>query len=314
VQQWNFGVEHELRKDLSVSVNYLGVKGTKIQRTVDSNLGVPSLATIATTDGQVLSYLKYPVDARNNPIRPNPNFARIGMFQSEAGSNYNGLTVTVNKRFTNNFQFSSSYTWSKAIDDMPDATAVVPFSSGDDAKMVQYPTIPSLDRGLSVNDQRHRFVTSGIWNLNYANGMSAVPRAILSGWELSGIFTAQSGQPYSGVIGSDLNGDSNRQTDRVPGFGRNTFTLPNNYSLDPRITRTVNLTERAKMLFIWEAFNVLNNQNINGVRTTAFTANSTFTLLTPQQVGSIANPLNAFQTPTSTIGPRIMQLAVKFQF
>src|SRR2546425_11414722 len=90
----------------------------------------------------------------------------------------------------------------------------------------------SADRSAGINHQRHRFVLSGVWNLNYAQRFSGAAKQILGGWELSGILTAQSGQPYSAMVNTDLNNDSNRSTDRTPGLGRDTFYLPRSVSLD----------------------------------------------------------------------------------
>src|SRR2546430_6851244 len=137
--------------------------------------------------------------------RPISGFARIEEFQSSANSVYNGLTVQLNKRLSQNYQFFASYTFGKVIDDNPDATSVVPFS-GDDAKMVQDPLNLRGDRGPGVNDQRHRLVLSAIWDLDgYTRSMGRSWRYLAGGWQLSGILTAQSGQPYSGLVNSDLN-------------------------------------------------------------------------------------------------------------
>lgn len=130
--------------------------------------------------------------------------------------------------------------------------------------------ILSIPECPGANDQRHRFVLTGIWELNYANHLPRTAKPILSGWELSGILRAQTGQPYSGLVNFDLNNDGNAATDRTPGFGRDTFCLPAAISVDPRVTRNVQLTERAKLQFLWEAFNVFNHSNITSVRATQF--------------------------------------------
>jgi hypothetical protein len=99
--------------------------------------------------------------------------------------------------------------------------------------------------------------------------------------------------------------------------------LPSIFSVDPRITRNVALTERFSIKLIGEAFNVFNRQNITGVRTTLYnvaTANALASnpcpglaagarCLVPQTNGS-----TAFGLPTNDLGPRILQLAVKFVF
>jgi hypothetical protein len=240
---------------------------------------------------------------------------------------YNGLIIQLNKRFGHNYQVLGSYTYGKVIDNAPDATSVVPFSGGDDAKMVSDPGNVRADRAAGINDQRHRFVLSGVWNLNYAQRFSGAPKQIIGGWELSGILTAQSGQPYSAMVNTDLNDDSNRSTDRTPGIGRNTFYLPRTVSLDPRITKNFQLTERVRLQLIGEAFNIFNHTNINGVSRTQYAvvpntrdpvtgqplcASTVAQCLEPPKV---ASPKNfPFQFPTSDITPRIVQLAAKLVF
>src|SRR6185295_13245632 len=159
--------------------------------------------------------------------RPFANFARVIGFESNTNSIYHGLTLEVNKRYSANFQTRVAYTWSKVIDDVPDATAVVP-NGGDDAKYAQNPLNLRDDRAVGSNDQRHRFVVSGLWNLAYAeHAGNAVVRGALGGWSAGYILTAQTGQPYSATIGlTDLNNDGNNRNDRVPGLGRNTYQLP----------------------------------------------------------------------------------------
>src|SRR6185436_16106137 len=116
---------------------------------------------------------------------------------SNSNSIYHGLTVEMNKRYANHFTQRVAFTWSKAIDDVPDATAVVP-NGGDDAKYVQNPLNIADDRAASVNDQPKRLVASGTWDIAYADS-SAIPavRSILGGWAVSYILTAQTGQPYT---------------------------------------------------------------------------------------------------------------------
>jgi len=187
----------------------------------------------------------------------------------------------------------------------------------DDFRMLSDPSNTRADRSAGINDQRHRLVLNGIWELDYANSLSSVGRAILSGWQISGIVTAQSGQPYSGLVNFDLNDDGNAATDRTPGLGRDTFHLPATVSLDPRMTRNVSLKEHIQLQLIWESFNLFNHTNVTGVRNTQFSRSTSFAVcgiagapcLVPQNSG-----LSAFGTPASTSGPRIMQLSAKFVF
>src|SRR5258708_7751542 len=172
--------------------------------------------------------------------------------------------------------------------------------------MVQDPLNLRGDRGLGVNDQRHRFVLSAIWNLDsYARPLPRSWRYLVGGWQLSGILTAQTGQPYSGMVNFDLNNDGNSRTDRTPGLGRDTFNLPNFISLDPRITKSIPVTERVKVQLILEAYNSFNRTNYTSVSTTQFNVSTS-----PAVCGSTVNPnlclipipptRMQFQTPLST--------------
>jgi len=322
VQQANLGLEYEIAKNTSISANYLMVHGVHLQRTRDVNLPstlTPTNIGIAGTS-TVLTYLRF------TGARPIALFDRISQFEGSANSLYHGLALQLKRRFSGNFQALASYTLGKVIDDVPDATAVVPFSF-DDAKMLYNPLLPRLDRAVGNNDQRHRFVVSGIWDLNYAGNLQPVARALLGGWQISAIFTAQAGQPYSGQVNFDLNGDGNTNSERTPGQARNAFTLPATYSLDPRITRTVSLGERSRLQLIVEAFNIFNRANVLSVRNTQFAraldpppppapprcAGTTNPCLVPQTAG-----VTAFGVPTSIpgVGPqtRIFQLAAKVSF
>ena len=318
VQQYNLQVEHQFGNSMAVTVGYLGVRGTHLTRTRDINLSPPSPASIslAGSPSTVFNYQAYPT------ARPIAGLSRVFQFEDTAHSNYNGLIVTANKRFASGVQFGMSYTWSHAIDDAPDATAVVP--GVDDGKLVYSPLNPAADFASSLNDVRHRFVANVMFDTTpYAKHFGSAGVWILGGWELSGILTAQSGTPYSAFVTTDLNNDGNRNNERVPGSARNTYTLPSIFTVDPRVTRNIRFSERFNLKLIAEAFNVFNRQNITGVRNTLY-AVSTATAaannpcpgiaaggrcLVPQTAGA-----SAFGIPTNDLGPRILQLAVKFVF
>ncbi len=299
--QANLSVEYGLTNNLSVSATYLGVRGVHLQRSRDTNVAGLTAATInIANEGVSLPYQRITGRAFSS-------FARTIAFESSASSIYHGLTLEMNKRYSANFQTRVAYTWSKAMDDVPDATAVVP-SSGDDAKFAQNPLNLRDDRGPGVNDQRQRLVVSGVWDFTYANqASSAAARAILGGWSAAYILTAQSGQPYSPTIGLiDLNNDGNNRNDRVPNLGRNTMRLPNTWSFDPRITRDINFNERAKLQLIFEGFNVFNRFNVTSaatIRTQQFAVAG----------GQLVRQSN-FQTVSGAANPRVIQLAAKIIF
>lgn len=300
--QYSLNIETALTKDVSMVLGYLGVRGTHLSRTRDTNLQ-PEVATSAIfLGGTPVTYYRHP-GTNGNPIRPNSAFNRISVFDSGGDSTYNGGFIQFVKRYRNNFQFLTSYTYSKVIDTAPDATAVT-VGGGDDGKEVQDTLQPNNDRGPGAADIRHRFVFSAVWDINYYNQNSnAFVKYVLGGWQLSTIAQMQSGRVFNRLVSGDPNNDQNTANDRVPGIGRNTITGPAFETVDLRISRDIPLYhERVRLRLLGEAFNLTNRANFNGIQNTQYafsTATQTFT------------PRTDYLRRTSTFDPRILQLAVK---
>lgn len=300
VQQASGGIEYQLMARTSLSVNYLFVRGDNLPRSTDINIGPASnvVYTVSGT-GQTFTYPRFAAG-------PFTDFARVIEFQSSAYSQYNGVTVELNRRMSDHAQLRAAYTLGKVIDTVPDATAVVPGSSTDDAKYASNPANFEVDRAPGNNDQRHRVVVSGVWESNgVAENLQGFARSVTDNWSLSAILTAQSGQPYSARVGVvDLNHDGNAQNDLAPGTVRNAYTLPAQITLDSRIARSFNFGG-IRLTLIAEAFNLLNRVNVNQVNTTLYSVNTALNLLTPQA---------AFGQTLGVTDPRIVQLALKAGF
>jgi outer membrane receptor protein involved in Fe transport len=301
VQQASAGFEYQVMAQTSVAINYLYVKGDNLPRSTDINVGGQT-ATVYTVAGTGVQLPYYRFSAG-----PFTNFARIISFQSTAVSQYNGLTFELNRRFASHLSARAAYTLGKVTDTVPDATAVVPGSSSDDAKYASNPKNFDADRTAGNNDQRHRFVFSGIYDTNgLATGRSGLGAALVRGWDVSAIFTAASGQPYSARVGNvDLNNDGNTRNDFAPGTTRNQFLLPAYRALDIRIAREIPVAGRMKVQPIFEVFNLLNADDVNSVNTTLYGVTTATNTLTP-------NP--SFGQPLGTAGQRISQVAVRVTF
>jgi outer membrane receptor protein involved in Fe transport len=300
VQQASTGLEYQLSPTSSLTLSYLFVRGDSLPRSIDINIGPASVVTYTIAgSNQTVTYPRFAAG-------PFTNFQRVIEFQSSAYSRYNGFTIELNRRMANSVQFRAAYTLGKVIDTVPDATAVVPNSAGDDAKYASDPADFEVDRTVGNNDQRHRFVASGVWDSTSVVGSRAgVSRAILGGWSLSAILTTQSGQPYSARVGAiDLNGDLNTRNDLAPGTTRNQFNLPAQTTLDLRVARTFGLGG-AKLTTIAEAFNLLNRTNISSVNTTYYN---------PTLATGLLTPVSAFGQMLGVSDPRIAQLALKIAF
>jgi outer membrane receptor protein involved in Fe transport len=296
LQQASAGMEYELWPDTTLGVTYLFVKGDQLPRSTDINIGASSPITFTVEGtGETLPHYRFAAG-------PFTDFARVISFESTAESMYNGVTLELNRRFRAGLQARVAYTLGKVEDTVPDATAVVPQGS-DDAKFASNPANFDDDRAPGNNDQRHRFVASAVWTTDrLAEGKEGFTGALLRGWTFSGIFTAQTGQPYSAYVSTDINLDGNTRNDIAPGTRRNQYRLDSQVTLDPRIARDIPLG-RTRVQLIAEWFNVLNRDNISNVNTTRYTV-----------AGTILRPGTTFEQPLASSGPRIGQVAVKIMF
>ncbi len=161
-------------------------------------------------------------------------------------------------------------------------------------------------------------------------------RQVFGPWSFSTVFDAQNGRRYSIQDGGDPNNDGNSTTDRIPGFARNTATLPAQISMDIRLGHDFPIYERLKATFLFEAFNLFNRPNFRDVnpnggqglitfnlaKATALTAttNCAIGVACFFPVALPANPKDIFvgtydQTgggsPFPGPGPRTLQLAIK---
>jgi hypothetical protein len=300
--QWSYNLEFQVAPDTSVTLGYLGVRGLRLPRSRDINLApVQALNGTIVAGGTQTPVTYY----RRTAPRPNANFGRITVAESTANSIYHGAFIQAQKRFSRNFQFLASYTWSRVIDDNPSPVAVVP-DTGDDAAIVQDTLNLRDDRGPGDANVPHRFVGSVVWDITYANQLKPLARAFLGDWQLSFIGEASSGLPYTVRVGQDVINDGNPRNDRAPGYGRNTERLPMFATLDTRASKYIPLgLERLRLQLIGEAFNLTNRTNITGVQTGLYT----FTAGT----GVFAQAAN-FGFASASAAPRTIQLALKLMW
>lgn len=280
----------------SLTVTFLHVTGRDLPRSVDRNLGALEHRAF-NIDGtsEVTSYHRFGDD------RPFSRFGRVVAFEASAESKYDGMTVDVLRRVSDDTHLRLAYTLGKVVDTNPDATAV----ATDDIRFASNPVDFDTDRTVGDNDRRHRLVASATYSPSrLATVGRGVVRVLGRGWSFGAIFTAESGRPYSArMMDIDLNNDGNRFNDLAPGTRRNAFRLPAIVTFDTRIARDIPLRGAVRAQLIVEAFNLFNRSNINAVIQSRYTLQGT-TLR--------ANP--AFGQPTATAGERIVQLALRVMF
>jgi hypothetical protein len=269
-EQANLQIEHELPGNAVVSIGYLHLRGYHV--ILSRNVNVPAVPASAGVP---------------NLGRPDPNWGNISRFEGSGNSYYDGMVVSFNKRAARWANVRVSYTLSKAIDDAGNFF----FSS------VQNNFNIRDDRGISDNDQRHRLVVSGSLEAPPDAHGKGLQRA-LRGFQFGYIFTYASRLPFNVLLGNDRNFDTNNN-DRPLGVGRNTGRGFDFASLDLRVSRRFQLTERVDLQLLAEGFNMLNRANY-GI------PNNTF--------GSGATPLPSFGRPTAAFDPRQFQFGMKVSF
>lgn len=271
-QQARIQFEREVWKNTTFSVQYTMFRGSDLTRTRNANLSAPVATAIPIYNGTVATGETITFQRFSNP-RPIPAFNRISLFQSSAKSLYNGVSFELNRRFSNRWQFFTSYTISKAKDSKPDQTSVVP--GADDGKIAENQFDLSGEYARSDLDVRHRFIFSPVYETGtFTRSDNKVVKALLSDYVFTGIVQAQSGIAYSAIVGGDPNGDGVAGTDRVPGTARNQFSTPSAYVVDMRIGRIIRFGERNKLSLFVEGFNLFNRSNVLFTNNTQYSFSS----------------------------------------
>jgi hypothetical protein len=196
------------------------------------------------------------------------------------------------KRQFSTFGINVNYTLSKAIDDVVDFNS--DFQANDQLDL-------AAERALSSFDQRHKLVAFASFRSPFGG--------LLSDFTLSPVFRANSGRPFNLLTGFDLNGDRHATTDRPVGAGRNTGTGPAFWTLDLRVSRDAQLSDRTRLEFIAEAFNVVNRLNFLGVNNTVGNISPPFRLTGSKEL-SPSQPLGFM----SAFEPRRIQLGLRLRY
>ena len=331
--QWNLNVQQQITKDLSIAVGYVGSKAVHLPAIQgDADQVPPSLVTVAP-DGHLL----FPTNGP--PQRINPNFSEIDPTQWLGFSIYHSLQVNVSQRLSHGISFQGVYVWSKNID-----IGSAEFSSTENQNSMDSPWSfdPNLQRGVTDYDVPHHLSINFLWDVPSPNYRMAASRFLLAGWQLGGIFTAQSGTPFSVVAPVDRAGTGSagatgsgggQRPDLIlgPGCGPNAVNAgnPDNYIklqcfTFPKLGELGNLgrnTLRGPGLEDFD-FSIFKNTNVLGEKLKAQFRAEFFNLLNRSNFGfglvDVFNsngqtlPVNAAVAPPTITKSRQMQFGLKF--
>jgi hypothetical protein len=132
----------------------------------------------------------FPVGVPGVPVP----FNSVDTQVSNGNSWYNALTVNLEKRFSQHFELLASYTWSHSIDDSTDLQSTLE---------PQDSRFPGLERSNSVNDQRHRWVTSAVFQSSPHKSGETFWNSFLSNFTLAPLVELAAGRPYNVITGTD---------------------------------------------------------------------------------------------------------------
>ncbi len=259
VQQWNLSLQRELPGALTLQVATVGSSSHDLY--LQNNVDQPAPGPGA-------------IQAR----RPLPAYSAINAYGPYVSAHYDSLQSQLERRFSKGVTLLAAYTWAHGLDNDN--------SSREDAYNL------SLEHASSNFDIRQRFVLSSVYELPFGKGKkflnnSRIGNVVAGGWQLSGIFTKQTGLPFTPVESVDA---SNTGTTERPNrigtgilasgqtinnwfdtadfnaplaytfgnSGRNILRGPGLTNLDLGLSRVIPIRERLRVEFRAEAFNLLN--------------------------------------------------------
>ncbi|HLH03218.1 MAG TPA: carboxypeptidase-like regulatory domain-containing protein [Bryobacteraceae bacterium] len=317
IYSWYFGIQRQLTSSMALDLSYAGNRSVHLmdQRSINA---LPAGYTLVNP-------LALPsVGNKPTALYPYRGWGTLTDIETASISRYNALMVRFTRRFAHGLTGNVNYTFSKAMDE-----------ADNDSDTINNPFNMRQSYALAGYDQTHVFSTDWVYDLPNARGAFDKPvvRAILNGWELTGIFRIQSGMPititgngnldgynvgsqYVDLVGDPYAGQNSAQWLNPQAFtrpadgtygslGRNSLRLPTINNLDASLLKNFNFTERFKLTYRFEVFNVANHPEIWGI-------NTSFSGDNPGSHISATN--NTFGEVNAWRDPRTIQMALRFSF
>jgi hypothetical protein len=184
---YNLNLEQKLNASVLLTLGYVGSAGHRLLILTDINQ--PSLGDPATAQE------RRPYNSQF------PNFGIIDQIHSNGGSNYNSFQTSLKIKTWGGLTSQCAYTWAHALDDLTEYRRALPQNSFDF----------KADYGNTLHDTRHNFTALLAYELpNSSSG----PKLLLHGWQVSGLFSFHTGQPFSVLTAADTTG-TNENVQRV---------------------------------------------------------------------------------------------------
>ena len=223
MMQYNLNIQREIAQGTILSVGYVGSRGLHLLTMHQNNPPLvcsfaqgPHCPNPSFANGPAGGYFGFGTPGNVTPNPPlNPGLAGFPNLTPEAWSRYNSMLVSVNKRFSRNYQASFSYNWSHCIDN----GAYLPSFSSNGGGEFMNPYNLNVDKAVCSHDIAHVFKS---------NGLVALPlkgNKLIEGWQIRGILAANSGLSFniqdgydeaSGLTGGQSGGIASPRPDYAP--------------------------------------------------------------------------------------------------
>jgi hypothetical protein len=205
---WNLNVQQQITPSTTAMIAYIGNRGVHmVNRADDANMVLPTL----TPQG----YL-WPSPAGSGTVL-NPNIGDIRAVEWNGDAYYDALEIELTKNMSHGFQVEASYTWGKNIDTGSASTIGDPFVNSITSPLL---FCSRCRRGLSDYDISRALKTSFIWDIATPKNWNAFASNALGGWQLGGIITAESGVPFTPLIGGDPLGQNSSDPLAYPNLNK----------------------------------------------------------------------------------------------
>lgn len=205
VLQWNFTVERQIARTLTLELGYAGSHGVHLPLIENDTNTVPPAAL--TPAGYI-----WPTP-RGSGLKPWPHWGNVTAILWEDSSDYDALRVKLEKRFPGGLTAQASYTWSKSLD--------IGSNSLPTAYTNTVSNLPAFDphliRSVSDFDIPQSVVLSGSWEIPHPATKSKVLGAFFFGWQIGSVVTLSSGLPFTTTIAGDPLGLNSSQPYDFPG-------------------------------------------------------------------------------------------------
>ncbi len=309
IQQASLTLERSLGRGTTLSAGYVLNLDRQLPTSTDLNIAPATRTESFTLQGGTGAPGVRTGETFALPLytaRISPSFGPVTAIKSSSNGTYNALQLRGETRPAPSIRVRASYAWSKTIDFAPNLSA----TPRTDAQLDPYTN--GYDKGLSSLNYPWAFSLGASWSPRPVLARPEL-RRLLVGWDATGYFSDRAGRPYSlDLFGGtrlpgghqSLNGSGGALY--LPTVGRNTLRLPSRPHVDATLNRNLVLSRRLRLHAQVEAFNLLNQRQVESVTQRAYLVGTAVGGVTPlvfQDATTIAaEGLNTqpFATPTST--------------